>query len=470
MSEPESARRQWLTIAVLTTSGALTSLQFTLVIPVLAEFPAALDISTNDASWIVTITLLAGTVGTPILARMADMYGKRLMLLIALGLLLVGSVIAAVGMTYPAVLAGRALQGFSSAIIPIGISLLRDQTSSQRTNSASAWMSASLGVGAALGLPLSGLLSAQLGIASLFWFSAIASVVFILAIWLLVRESPVRSGGRFDFPGAILLAFILVCTLLVISKAVEWGWTSPPIIALAVGAALGFALWIPLQLRTPAALVDLRINGARPVLQTNVASFFATVAMFANHILTTQQVMAPVSTGAGLGLGAVSAGLAMLPSAIAMVTLSPVSGMLLNRFGGRPVLTLGCAIMGAAFALRMVSHDSLPLIVIGATVVGIGTAIAFAAMPSLILQAVPARESAAANGINSLARSLGNATVSAAFGLAVSATSVSVAGIDYLSPSGLSISLGVSAGAAAVGALLAVTLPRHRPRTNETIA
>ena len=132
MSEPESARRQWLTIAVLTTSGALTSLQFTLVIPVLAEFPAALDISTNDASWIVTITLLAGTVGTPILARMADMYGKRLMLLIALGLLLVGSVIAAVGMTYPAVLAGRALQGFSSAIIPIGISLLRDQTSSQR--------------------------------------------------------------------------------------------------------------------------------------------------------------------------------------------------------------------------------------------------------------------------------------------------------------------------------------------------
>lgn len=463
MSRPESAARQWLTIAVLTTSGALTSLQFTLVIPVLAEFPGALDVSTNDASWIVTITLLAGTVGTPILARMADMYGKRLMLLIALGLLFAGSIIAAAGMTYLTVLVGRALQGFSSAIIPIGISLLRDQTSARRTNSASAWMSASLGVGSALGLPLSGLLSVQFGLASLFWFSAITSALFIAAIWMLVRESPLRSGGRFDLRGALLLTFVLVCAMLVISKGVPWGWTSPAVLGLVLAAGVGFAAWVPLQLRTPSALVDLRTSRARPVLQTNVASFFATIAMFSNHLLTTQQVMAPVSTGAGLGLGPVSAGLAMLPSAIALITLSPVSGMLLNRFGGRPVLALGCTIMGLAFTIRLVNHSSLALIIIGATLVGVGTAIAFAAMPSLIMAAVPASESAAANGINSLARSLGNATASAGFGLAVSATPALVAGVDYLSPGGLSLALTVAGASAFIGAILAITLPRPRP-------
>lgn len=461
MSEVEPAGRQWLTIAVLTLSGALTSLQFTLIVPVLAEFPAALGVSTNDAAWLVTITLLTGTIGTPILARMADMYGKRRLLLVSLGLLLLGSVVAAIGMTYPLVLVGRGLQGFSTAIVPIGISLLRDQTSARRTNSATAWMSSSLGVGSALGLPLSGLMSVNFGVAALFWFSAGASAVALVAVRVLVDESPLRSGGRFDLRGALLLTVVLVCAMLVISKGVSWGWTSPVILGLALAGAAGFALWIPLQLATPSALVDLRTSRRRAVLQVNIASFFATATMFCNHLLTTQQVMAPISTGAGLGLGPLAAGLAMLPSAVALIVLSPVSGMLLNRFGGRPVLTLGCAIMCVAFVIRLANHSSLTLIITGATLVGVGTAIAFAAMPSLILQAVPASESAAANGINSLARSLGNATASAAFGLVVSAAPAVVAGVDYLSPTALSISLGTAAGSALVGALLAVTLPRR---------
>jgi MFS family permease len=449
-----------VTIAVLATSGSLTSLQLTLIIPVLAEFPAALGISTIDASWIVTITLLCGTVGTPIITRLADMYGRRRMLLVTLALLVLGSVIAAVGMSsFAAILIGRALQGFSTAIIPIGISLLREQTSPARANTAGALMSASLGVGAALGLPASGLLAENFGLASLFWSSAVAGSVFVVLVAIVARESA-RAGGRFDIPGAALLTLNLACLLLVISEGAVWGWTSPAIIGLSALTVVGFAVWVPLQLASPAPVVDLRLNRSRPVLQTNIASFFAAAAMFANHLLTTQQVMAPTATGVGLGMDAIAAGLTMVPASILMVALSPLAGFLINRWGGGPVLTLGCAVMCGAFVVRFADHSSLPLIVVGATMVGVGTAIAFSAMPALIAEAVPVGELAAANGISSLARSLGNAVSSAAFALGVGALPSVVAGIDYLSPAGLSVALGVAGGSAGLGAVIAFLLPR----------
>jgi len=109
--------RERLIIAVLAGCGMLTSLQFTLIVPVLPEIPGLLDVSANDASWMVTVTLLTGTAATPVLTRLADLRGRRRMLLVCLALLVVGSVIAALGLTFPTVLVGRALQGSSTAIL-----------------------------------------------------------------------------------------------------------------------------------------------------------------------------------------------------------------------------------------------------------------------------------------------------------------------------------------------------------------
>ena len=80
----------WATILVLSLCGMVSALQFTLVIPLLPEFPDLLDISASDSSWLVTATLLTAAVGTPIIARMADMYGKRRMLLVSLGAMILG--------------------------------------------------------------------------------------------------------------------------------------------------------------------------------------------------------------------------------------------------------------------------------------------------------------------------------------------------------------------------------------------
>lgn len=149
----------WATILVLSLCGMVSALQFTLVIPLLPEFPDLLDISASDSSWLVTATLLTAAVGTPIIARMADMYGKRRMLLVSLGAMILGSVICALEVSFLTMIVGRALQGFGAALIAVGISILRDKLPPERIGTAVALMSATMGIGSALGLPLAGVLS-----------------------------------------------------------------------------------------------------------------------------------------------------------------------------------------------------------------------------------------------------------------------------------------------------------------------
>ncbi|RAX48042.1 MFS transporter [Arthrobacter sp. AQ5-05] len=465
MHQSKATGIQRLTVAILAASGMLASLQFTLFVPSLPDIAGALEVSANDATWVVTITLLSGTVATPVLARMADMYGRRRLLLVALALLVLGAFIAACGMTFAVVLAGRALQGFASSIIPIGMSLLRDILPPQRAGSAVGLMSGTVGVGSAGGLLLSGTLTEWLGVGALFWFTVIAGTLIGLLLLFVVSESTEYAGGRFDFIGAFLLAAILSPVLLIVSKGSELGWTSPAVLSMLLLGSVALLLWVPQQLRRSNAVIDLRTAFKRPVFQTNLATFFASIGMFGNHLLTVHEVQAPEGIGAGLAMGPASAGLTMVPAAIAMATLSPVAGLLLNRLDGRFLLAIGTATMSLAFVFRLMVNGSLVTIVIGATLVGVGTALSYAALPTLIMGYVPRSEAAAANGINSLLRTLSGAVASAMFGLLLSSSAIASGGVEYLTQTGLSMAFAAIAASCAFAAVLALWLPAHQPST-----
>jgi len=455
--------RERLTVAALGASGTLTSLQFTLMVPALPDVPGALEISANDAAWLITITLLTGTVGTPILTRMADMYGRRRLLLLCLLLLGGGSIVAAVGMTFATALIGRGLQGVATAIVPIGISIMRDALSGNRATGAVALMSGTVGVGSALGLPLSGILVSAGGLPAIFWFSAVASGAFALAVAIGVPDSAGNPRGRFDLVGTALLTIALTAMLLTISKGLVWGWTSPTILTLATVAVVVFAIWVPQQLRNANPLIDLRTGMRRQVLQTNIATFFTTFGMFANHLLTMHEARAPLATGAGLGLPALLGGLIMLPSALAMVLMTPLAARMLRRHGGRVTLATGATIMAGAFLFRLLFHDGLLVVLLGALAVGIGTGLAFAAAPMLISDAVPRSELAAANGVNSLVRALAGAVTSALFALLVA--SLPWAGDpEFISSQGIAVAFGAAALSTGTGAVIAFCLPKRAAR------
>jgi cyanate permease len=154
-----------------------------------------------------------------------------------------------------------------------------------------------------------------------------------------------------------------------------------------------------------------------------------------------------------------ASGLAMLPSGVAMLLLSPVSAKLSQRFGPKVTLAIGASIIALGFVSRIVFTGSFTQIVIGTTIAGAGTGIAYAAMPSLILRGAPAAELAAANGLNALARSVGSSLASAIGGTILAASTLTLGAYTLPSLTAYRILFAACAGAAVVGALIALVIP-----------
>ncbi|MEU4014697.1 MFS transporter [Microbacterium sp. NPDC028030] len=460
-SEREGQER--VVVGLLAACGMLTSLQFTLIVPLLPLIPSLLDTTAADASWLITVTLLAGVVGTPVVTRLADMHGRRRMLLLSMGLLVAGSVIAAVIPGFTAVLIGRALQGFGTAVVPIGIGLLSALVSRRRAVLGIALMSGTLGMGSALGLVLAGPLLDGGGLPTVFWCSAIVGAVFCALIRWRIPEAPAGDSRGFDLVGAVLLTVGLTSLLLAISRGQYWGWTAALTLGLAALAVATLVLWMLWERRHPAPLIDVRTAMRAPILPINVASFFATFGMYANHLLTTQEALAPRSTGYGLDVATAAAGMFLLPSALTMIVLAPLAARVITRFGGQRALLLGSAMMALAFVFRMLFHGGAVPVLIGSALVGAGVAFAFAAMPSLITASVPADEVATANGVNSVIRTLSGAVAAALFGFVIAALP-SETDPAFLSEQALQISLGFAAACGVITALFATFLRRPHPQ------
>uniref|UniRef100_UPI0011220E5B MFS transporter n=1 Tax=Streptomyces recifensis TaxID=67355 RepID=UPI0011220E5B len=140
--------RERLTIPVLASGGILMAVMQTVAVPLLPDLPRLTGSSPAAVSWMVTATLLSGAVLTPVLGRAGDMYGKRRVLTSALALMTVGSVLCALSSDITVLITARALQGAAASVVPLSISILRDELPPQRRGSAVALMSSTVGIGA----------------------------------------------------------------------------------------------------------------------------------------------------------------------------------------------------------------------------------------------------------------------------------------------------------------------------------
>ncbi|WP_251091953.1 MFS transporter [Streptomyces sp. Caat 7-52] len=411
---PAPRLRDRLTIPVLASGGILMAVTQTVVVPLLPDLPRLTGASAAAVSWTVTATLLSGAVLTPVLGRAGDMYGKRRVLIAALALMTVGSVMCALSSDIGVLIAARALQGAAASVVPLSISILRDELPPERRGSAVALMSSTVGIGAALGLPLAALVVQYADWHTMFWLTSALGAAGGAATWWAVKESPVREPGRFDVLGALGLAAGLVCLLLGVSQGGTWGWGSARVLGLFLGAVVVLALWWWQQLRTAHPLVDLRLVSRPRVGLSHVAALLAGFAFYANSLVTAQLVQAPKSTGYGLGLSIVDSGLCLLPGGVTMLLFSPLSARISAARGPRITLALGAAVIAGGYALRIADSRDLWMIILGASVVTTGTTLAYSALPTLILRAVPAAQTASANGVNVLMRTIGQAVSSAA--------------------------------------------------------
>jgi MFS family permease len=463
MSQPDAAPpRPQLVVVVLAFGGIVVSLMQTLVIPLIPEFPNLLRASPADTAWVITATLLASAVATPVVGRLGDMYGKRRMLLVSLVLLIAGSVVAALSNSLVPMVAGRALQGLAAGVIPLGISIMRDELPAERLGSAVAMMSASLGVGGALGLPASALLVENTDWHMLFWTAAGLGVVVLVLVAVFVPESSVRTGGRFDLVGAIGLSTALVCLLLAISKGADWGWGDGLTLGLFAAAVVVLLLWGWFELRTPRPLVDLRTTARRQVLLTNLASVVFAFAMFAMSLVLPQILQLPTATGYGLGESLLVTGLVLVPSGLVMMVMAPLSARITRTKGPKVTLMAGAVVVAAGYGLGVVLMGAVWQLMIVSALIGAGIGLAYGAMPALIMGAVPVSETAAANSLNTLMRAIGTSVSSAVAGVLLAHLTIQFGPVAVPSQDGFRLIMGIGA-VAALGALaIAAFIPGRR--------
>lgn len=448
-------------IAVLALAGLASSFMFTLVVPIQSKLPELLDASREDTAWVVTSTLLAAAVVTPIAGRLGDMYGKRRIVLVLLALLVVGSVIAAVSPGIVGVIIGRALQGTVTGVVPLGISILRDVLHEDRVDSAIALISATLGVGGALGLPISALITERADWHLLFWVAAgLGAIVFALVLWI-VPVSVLRTAGRFDYLGAAGLAIGLSGILLAISRGNEWGWASPATLGCGLGGLLVLLVWGWFELRIDEPLLDLRVAARPAVLLTNIASVAMGFALFSSNVNYPQMLEIPVAAG-GFGLSLIAASFIVMPAGLVMMVLSPFSGRLAKSVGPKLLLVLGAVALIVAYAFTLVWSTQVWHILVANLIIGVGIGFGYAAMPMLIMRSVPQTETGASNGLNALFRSLGTSTAAAVVGAILATYTADFDGTPLPTPFAFQLSFVLGGGAAVVALVVALFIPRRR--------
>ncbi|WP_235734906.1 MFS transporter [Nocardioides alcanivorans] len=443
-------------------AGALTQ---TMLMPVQRQLPALLDTSISNASWVITATLLGAAVSMPVAGRLGDLFGKKRILVACATFLFAGSALCALTDTLTPMLLGRVMQGLAMGYMPVAISLVREVTPPKMATSAMATLSATMGVGGAIGMPLAAWIAQEHEWHALFWVSAGIAVVVLAATVLLVPSRPALNPGRFDPFGTIGLTIGLVATLVGISKGTDWGWTSGRTwLFLALGLVTLLA-WGRHQLGHPNPLVDLRTTARRPVLFTNLAALLVGFGMMAQSIVVPQLLTMPAATGFGLDQSLLQAGLWMAPGGILMLLLAPVSSRLLTNLGPRISLVIGACFLGAGYLVGLFFMTESWHMLLIMCICSVGVAVGYASMPMLILENVPMHEAGSSVGVNNLMRSIGTTLAGAAMAAVLTSKTFTLAPGAAAIPAEETFrwTFLIGAVAAFVGALLALAIPKRKP-------
>jgi EmrB/QacA subfamily drug resistance transporter len=396
-------------LAVLSLAGLAYSVLTAAVIPALPTIQHSLHTSETSVTWLLTGFLLSASVGTSIIGRLGDMYGKERLLLWTLVVLAGGTLLAAVSNSLELLIVARVIQGVGGGIFPLAFSIARDEFPPDRVAGSIGLISAILGVGGGVGIVTGGLIVEHLSWHWLFWIPLATTVVAAVCTWRFIPESPIREPGRVNFVAAALMTVSISSVLIAISETSVWGWGSAKtLLLLAFGLAV-CGVWVAVEVRSRQPLIDMTMMRIRGVWTTNLAAFLLGAGMYGSFLLYPQFAQLPKSTGFGFGASIVASGLYLLPSALVMGLLGSVAGKVARRYGSKPALLVGSGVTASSFVLLAVAHAHPYNMLISATLLGLGIGLAFAALGNLIVQAVSPTQTGVATGMNTVMRTLGGA-------------------------------------------------------------
>ncbi len=396
-----------IVVVVLYIEGMLT--------PSLPTIQSDFHVDSAQVSLIISAYAAAGVALSPVVGKLADIYGKRKVL--ASVMLGYAAAVSVTGFspTFGFMVAARTIQGIGLTIMPVGMALVREEFPRELVPRAQGLLSAMFGVGFVVSLPLGSFVSQNYGWRATY-HSAIPFVVLLaILVILFVRESPYRRPNtRVDYVGAGLLGGALAGIVIALAQGQVWGWTSVSTLGL---LAAGLAMFVPFALyeswwkaRGREAIVDGRLLRERNVAVTNAVLTVAGLGMYLALFSLIYQFEYPHASGGYNGafpqLNILSAGLDIVPLALAMIVLSTVASFVVTRTGVKPLAIAGGVITAFGFLLVSVATTLVQALVFE-TVIGAGMALLNASVINLLVLTVDPKDMGQATAMNNVFRNIG---------------------------------------------------------------
>jgi EmrB/QacA subfamily drug resistance transporter len=387
----------------------------------LPAMQAELDTSTAALQWVpnaylLTIAALVVTGG-----RLGDIFGRRRLFDIGLALFAAGSVVAALAPSIDVLIAGRVIQGVgAAALLPLSLALVSDAFPDDEQARAMGIWAAVSSIALAVG-PLLGGLVVELDWRLLFWVNLPLAAAGIAIVRAYARESrDDESAQRVDWLGLSLLTAGLVCLVLPLVEAQQWGWGSARTVGLLVAAVVllpGFALT---ERRVGDPIVDFRLFRNGPYFGASAAAFALVGAYWAVMYFEAQYLQNILDYSSS------AAGLLILPITVPMVFVSPLAARLIARFGTRRLMTLGmaCGTVGVFLITRTTADTGYGLLLPSFLLFGLALGFVYAPMSAAAMAAMPRSKAGIASGVLAMNRVTAGAVALAATGALFAAIQV----------------------------------------------
>lgn len=394
----------WIVAALVIadiTAAFETTMVFTAIKVLLEEYGRP-----TTVGWLLTAYLLVAAASAAVCGRLGDLFGRRNVLLVMLAFAAIGSLVSAFAPTLEGVIAGRALQGLSGAILPLCIGLAREHIPQKYLATSVGIISGTAALGGGLGMIVSGLLIDNMGWRWIFAASTVLAVLsFIASVAFVPSSKGAGRGKQLDLFGGLLFVPAVTGALLAISNAQHWNWDYRFWGGLLASAAV-FAIWIAHELRQPNPLIDVRLLAHRSVALPNLVMGLCALGAFQFSQLVLLLLQQPAWTGAGLAFSATVAAFFKVPGNFVTAVFSPLTGYLCGRVGSAQVIVAGMTVTGIACLAMNFLNDMPVAIFIVIVVCALGTSTVYVGVPNILVQTAPQDRTSESVGVSSVIRSL----------------------------------------------------------------
>ncbi|MCX7852854.1 MAG: MFS transporter [Caldilineales bacterium] len=394
---PINVRARNRILLILFLGVLMGALDIAIVAPALPAIQKSFAVDDRALAWVFTTYVLFNLIGTPLMAKLADAWGRRPVYVLDVGLFALGSLLVALAPGFAFLLAGRALQGFGAGgVFPVASAVIGDTFPPEKRGSALGMIGAVFGLAFLIGPVLGIVILRFAGWPWLFLINLPIALVVILAAMRFLPGGRPAQRRRFDAVGMVVLGASLAALTYGINRLdtarFAQSITSPGVWPFLAGAVLLLPVFWVVEQRAEDPILRVGLFRRR---QIAVGSGLALGAGLGEAAV----VFVPALLVAAFGISESRASALLLPAVLAMAVGSPLAGRMLDRFGSRPVVFLGSVLVAAGMLLVGLATIGWTVFYASAILVGLGLGILLGApLRYIMLNEAPLSDRASAQG------------------------------------------------------------------------